>query len=361
MFTNNLKKLKEIKVGDKRLGDFSLSDLNLKCRVGRHDWGEWGYLSQETCHQERSCQNPQCEATETREAHLWTDWEFEAEKSCHQTRTCIRCEHSERQEDQHDWEFSYEAPNSCKQVITCTRCGEQKTGMMAALVSSISTKHTWSKWEHESDTSCVQHRTCERCGEQESQQLPHTWSQWTRTAPNECHFTRTCQRCQTRDEDRYAHEFGEWQRMRHKSCDHIRTCACCGTQELQSFHKWCTVQHNLETEDIALKRYLSLIIHNGGKPEEVAVVEDQYRTLRDESFLFGSDERVRTDRSKIIFRLESLGKKYSVNESFSDLKIQIQIVFDDAGQPYLYDKSRNVTAQAYCSQCGLITQPMKGG
>ena len=337
--------------------NLNLGELKLKCRVGLHNWSEWTYLEDNTCQQERHCQHASCDAHEEQVGHLWSEWEYQNEESCDQTHSCVRCGQTESRTE-HTHELTYESPNSCKQVMACTRCSEKKEGFMASLASTVSTKHEWSKWEYESATSCVQHRFCDRCGEEETKTTSHAWSEWLRVMPNECRYVRVCQRCQARDNEIIEHDFGEWQRYQPKSCVHIRGCNRCRAQENTSIHEWRRVQHNVNVEEIIMRQFFSLIIQNGGKREEIAVVEHQYNAHAEEFSLFGNDENSRKYRSEIIFRLEQLAGKYSVSVSLNDF--DFDKVFDDQGRPYIYDKRGEIVADAYCCQCGALGIPNVG-
>ncbi len=95
----------------------------LVCRIKReHVWGDWRYISDDSCEQIRTCRRNNGH-TENRIEHDWSDWKYISDDSCEQIRTCRRNDGHTGNRIEHDWsekkvsgdydyvpEFSYVVP-----------------------------------------------------------------------------------------------------------------------------------------------------------------------------------------------------------------------------------------------------------
>jgi len=166
----------------------------IKCKIGFHQWSEWGYITKyrgsipKSCEMERICNYCQMRVTRQEQPHSWQGWTYIADGSCDQERYCNRCQGKEFQSI-HDWEDWKYKSNSCDQERECKRCHQRDTKTAI---------HHWGEWNYQSPDSCEQVRICSRCRTNETRQQSHIWGNWTDTDISSKQ-QRVCTRCNAKD------------------------------------------------------------------------------------------------------------------------------------------------------------------
>ena len=93
------------------------------CRMGIHS-GEWQYLTECACGQEREC--GRCGAIQARTRHR-RQWRYVGDRGCGQTRVCIRCYFTDKFRDRHEgWSEEWDVGGS-ESAHRCLRCGAVET------------------------------------------------------------------------------------------------------------------------------------------------------------------------------------------------------------------------------------------
>lgn len=98
----------------------------IKCKLGFHKLGQWGYRANGLCSQQRACVN--CGAKEIGAIlHQWGEAEYINEGSCQRQRICVRCHAKEFEETQHQWGDWSHIESSCEKLRPCIRCHQQES------------------------------------------------------------------------------------------------------------------------------------------------------------------------------------------------------------------------------------------
>ena len=168
--------------------------MGWKCLLGHK--GEWYYVSDNTCQQERICERSECRKHQTRIKHpSWSEWEYKSSNNCEQERFCERCNDTETRTI-HSWSsWQYKHPQGdCTEVRLCQRCSEIESRLNL-------TSHQYDSQEYYIfPEQCYVMKICQRC----NYQLPmmkkeHQWVDWFAHPQYANYLIRVCNRCNERE------------------------------------------------------------------------------------------------------------------------------------------------------------------
>jgi hypothetical protein len=237
-----------------------------------HQFGEWRYVDDKSCHQERECLV--CDKVELSQMqqHIYSDWEYITDDSCKQIKRCQRCGHIQNHRFANhvykDYGFAGDKHN-CIKIQQC-KCGVEKQVVLG--------KHQLGNWEYAADENCEQVLKCKRCGKITDKKIKHDWTKWKFTHPHKCDQIIFCKRCKEIADRRIAdHDYSDWQYETDDSCKQIIKCKRCNTIKAQravdhNYGDWEYVSDNNCEQIIKCKRC--------GVEFKRRLADHQYRTFK---------------------------------------------------------------------------------
>ena len=193
--------------------------MNLKCRIGQHQWSVWEYQTAALCVQKRVCLRSGCNAAQEQSEHTMTEWTYEADDRCEQISVCQRCG-VKGQQIQHIWIEVFVASDDDKKKTICQRCKQVKSRFdpIGSIRNAVSD---------------------EQLGSWQCQIGQHQWDNWEPDPDDACKEFQTCLRpqCNSRQE-RNNHQMSEWLYRDERTCDQVQTCHKCDFKMSRVEHNW---------------------------------------------------------------------------------------------------------------------------
>ncbi len=155
-----------------------------------HSWGDWVY-DRDNCKRYRKCKRKNCqECYDEEPVHDYGEWEYISENSCEMIRKCkvYGCNEVEKKTEHAAWEeaiYRYIDDKTCRSVKRCSRCNEAEEKDM---------KHSFDKYKHHTTKSCSRIRHCINCGFVDPDDIQHSFGKEI-LMKNICITESVCKEC----------------------------------------------------------------------------------------------------------------------------------------------------------------------